>query len=86
MTRSCEINQYQIYGIGKGGEITHAGVHGLPRISQRAARKHQRKWEAWREGYLRTHLGDYPLRQNIKTEKLFIHPMGKPEKGIYIDL
>lgn len=73
-------NQYQIYGLDKSGNITHAGVHGLHRVSIKPIRRLQRKWSAWREQYLRDNPGDYPLRHNRPTIAILVHPIRHPEK------
>lgn len=73
-------NQYQIYAYDANGDCTHAGVHGLPRLTIKAIKRMQRKWQAWREQYLRTHPGDYPLHQNRPTAQICVHLLGLPNK------
>lgn len=72
-------NQYQSYGVDAGGQVTHAGVHGMARMSVKAARRVQRRWQAWRAMYLRANPGDYPLRHVPATVNLAVHPIGQPE-------
>lgn len=73
--------EYQVYGVDAAGKVTHAGVHAAPNMSEKSARRLQRKWLAWREQYLRDHAGDYPLRHAAPTVRLVMYPVAEPGRA-----
>ena len=77
---------YQVYGIDKNGELTHAGTHEVENMDVRMARKLEKEWKKWRREFLLNNLGDYPLRHTLKTVKYYVHPIGKPEECIAINI
>lgn len=77
--------KYQLYGIDKNGNVTHAGVRECRGpITQNKAKRYQSEWERWRKDYLAVNPGDYPLRSDAndperKTVSLIIHQCGHAE-------
>ena len=79
--------EYQIYGLDVNGSCTHAGCHEMKRFSKREALRIQREWERWRDEYLASHPGDYPLRtDNRKTVKLWVYPITDHSKSKIFNL
>jgi len=78
--------QVQIYGWDAFGHVTHAGVVSMTLVSPRTLRREQRRWEAWRGGYLADNPGDYPLRHVLPTVVVQGWPVGTPQAAVSVDI
>lgn len=73
-------NAYQVYSVDAAGQVVHCGVHHFRRVTPKAVRRCERKWLAWRAGYLLANPGSYPLRDDHRpVVHVAVEPIGKPE-------
>ena len=71
--------RYQHYGMDQHERTTHAGTHEAEANDFETAVKAQAEWEAWRESFLESNPGDYPLRHVQPTVFLLVHEVGHPD-------
>lgn len=78
---------YQIYAMSDSGKCNHAGVYRLGKFSIRTIRKLERKWMVWRQEYIKTHLGDYPLRYDrLISNYIIVFPVAMPSNARYFKI
>lgn len=70
---------HQVFGLGENGGVVWAGPKRINRsvITQRIAKRIQRRWMSWRAQYLRDNPGDYPLRRCAAVVTLHITRIGQ---------
>ncbi len=78
---------YQAYGIDGPGRVTHAGTFEAEKLTHRRIIRYQEAWERWREQYLASQPGDFPLRQDYNnperaTVAVVVHPLGKESEAL----
>lgn len=71
---------YQLYTSDQNWTLLHAGVQRMGTVSLRTIRKHERKWQIWRDEYIRSHPGNYPLEQerNKQPKHVTVFPVDSP--------
>jgi hypothetical protein len=67
-------NQYQFVAWASDRSLVHAGVGGAARISARAARDNQRKWQAWKAA-------TYPEQTVKRVAYMTMYPVRDPDSG-----